>query len=136
MNYKLLLMSKMQKTKDGKKKFRKFFTRVMIQVKGEEEKGKQKKSLTVKFADGIETKDFIRGILTCEDNQIEIPYQWAITKKDDGTYRYPRIYVKQVVSFEPRLSESTVEFCLEDEKETEDVDIDLENDDVIDEEEN
>lgn len=123
----LLLMSKQQKTKDGKKKFRKFFTRVMIQVKGEEEKGKQKKSLTVRFADGIETKDFIRGILSVEDADIEIPYQWAITKTDDGKDRYPSIYVKKVAKFEPRLSESTVEFCLEDEKETEDVDIELDN---------
>ena len=123
----LLLMSKIQKTKDGKKKFRKFFTRVMIQVKGEEDKGKQKKSLTVRFAEGIETKDFIRGILSVEDNDIEIPYQWAITKTDDGKDRYPSIYVKKVAKFEPRLSETTVEFCLEDEKETEDVDIELDN---------
>lgn len=123
----LLLMSKTQKTKDGKKKFRKFFTRVMIQVKGEEDKGKQKKSLTVRFAEGIETKDFIRGILSVEDNDIEIPYQWAITKTDDGKDRYPSIYVKKVAKFEPRLSETTVEFCLEDEKETEDVDIELDN---------
>lgn len=120
-------MSKIQKTKDGKKKFRKFFTRVMIQVKGEEDKGKQKKSLTVRFAEGIETKDFIRGILSVEDNDIEIPYQWAITKTDDGKDRYPSIYVKKVAKFEPRLSETTVEFCLEDEKETEDVDIELDN---------
>lgn len=123
----LLLMSKTQKTKDGKKKFRKFFTRVMIQVKGEEDKGKQKKSLTVRFAEGIETKDYIRGILSVEDNDIEIPYQWAITKTDDGKDRYPSIYVKKVAKFEPRLSETTVEFCLEDEKETEDVDIELDN---------
>lgn len=123
----LLLMSKIQKTKDGKKKFRKFFTRVMIQVKGEEDKGKQKKSLTVRFAEGIETKDYIRGILSVEDNDIEIPYQWAITKTDDGKDRYPSIYVKKVAKFEPRLSETTVEFCLEDEKETEDVDIELDN---------
>lgn len=123
----LLLMSKIQKTKDGKKKFRKFFTRVMIQVKGEEDKGKQKKSLTVRFTEGIETKDFIRGILSVEDNDIEIPYQWAITKTDDGKDRYPSIYVKKVAKFEPRLSETTVEFCLEDEKETEDVDIELDN---------
>ena len=120
-------MSKIQKTKDGKKKFRKFFTRVMIQVKGEEDKGKQKKSLTVRFAEGIETKDYIRGILSVEDNDIEIPYQWAITKTDDGKDRYPSIYVKKVAKFEPRLSETTVEFCLEDEKETEDVDIELDN---------
>ena len=130
----LLLMSKQQKTKDGKKKFRKFFTRVMIQVKGEEAKGKQKKSLTVRFAEGIDTKDYIRGLLSVEDKDIEIPYQWAITKTDDGKDRYPSIYVKKVAKFEPRLSESTVEFCLEDEKDTEDVDIDLENDDVIEEE--
>lgn len=130
----LLLMSKQQKTKDGKRKFRKFFTRVMILVKGEEAKGKQKKSLTVRFADGIKTDDYIRGILTVEDSDIEMPYQWAITKKDDGTDRYPSIYVKKVKKFEPRLSDSTIEFCLEDEKETEDTDIDLESDDVIDEE--
>lgn len=126
----LLLMSKVQKTKDGKKKFRKFFTRVMIQVKGEEAKGKQKKSLTVRFDQSLsnQTKDFVRGILVCEDADIEMPYQWAITKNEDGTDRYPSIYVKKIKSFEPRLSDSTIEFCLEDEKETDDVDIDLPED--------
>lgn len=118
----LLLMSKQQETKDGKK-FRKFFTKVFIQVKGEEAKGLQKKSITVKFAEGINTKDFIRGLLSAEDVDIEIPYQWSIGKTKDGKDRYPRIYVKKVAKFEPRLSESTVKFCLEDEQETEPVDI-------------
>lgn len=128
----LLLMSKQAKTKDGKK-FRRFWTRVLILVKGEEEKGKQVKSLTVKFDEGVATKDFVRGLITCEEKDIDLPYVYQIKKDEEtGKDRYPYIQIHKVANYEERKPKSTIEFCLEDEEETDDVNIDgeeLEEDD-------
>ena len=128
----LLLMSKQAKTKDGKK-FRRFWTRVLILVKGEEEKGKQVKSLTVKFDEGVATKDFVRGLITCEEKDIDLPFVYQIKKDEEtGKDRYPYIQIHKVTKYEERKPKSTIEFCLEDEEETDDVNIDgeeLEEDD-------
>lgn len=122
----LLLMSKQAKTKDGKK-FRRFWTKALILVKGEESKGKQEKSLTVKFDEGITTKDFVRGILTCEEKDIDLPFVYQIKKDENGKDRYPYIQVHKVAKFEERKPKSTIEFKLDDEEETEDVNIDGED---------
>ncbi len=120
----LLLMSKQAKTKDGKK-FRRFWTRVLILVKGEEAKGKQVKSLTVKFDEGVATKDFVRGLITCEEKDIDLPYVYQIKKDEEtGKDRYPYIQIHKIASYEERKPKSTIEFCLEDEEETDDVNID------------
>ena len=121
----LLLMSKQKKTKDGKKKFRTFFTRIMILVKGEEEKGKQLKTITVKFAEGVDTKDLNRGLLSCSEENIDLPYQWQVRKDDKGEDSYPYIYVKKIDAFEPKQPKSTIEFLF-DEEETEPLSVDEE----------
>lgn len=127
---KLLLMSKLVTKKDGNK-FRKFFTRCKITVKGEEEKGKQLKTLNIRFDAEVKTKDFVRGYLTVEDNNIDMPYQWQI-KKDEKTGKdtYPYIYIKKVENYEEAKSKSTIEFVLTDEDETEEVNIDDDIDDL------
>lgn len=120
----LLLMSKQAKTKDGKK-FRRFWTKVLILVKGEENKGKQERSLTVKFDEGVSTKEFVRGLVTCEDKDIDLPYVYQIKKDEEtGKDRYPYIQIHKVAKYEERKPKSTIEFCLEDEGETEDTQID------------
>ena len=121
MNYKLLLMSKMNQTEDGRK-FRKFFTSMNIVVKGEEEKGLQNKTLNVKFDKEISTKDFVRGIVEVDENKIEIPYKWEV--KEDaktGKKRFPTIWIKEIVSYTPKLAKSTGTFNLLDEEETDEV---------------
>ena len=124
MNVQLLLMSKQAKTKEGKK-FRRFWTRVLILVKGEEEKGKQPKSLTVKFDEGVATKDFVRGIITCDEKDIDLPFVYQIKKDEEtGKDRYPYIQIHKVAKYEERKPKSTIEFCLEDEDETDDTNID------------
>lgn len=124
---KFLLMSKTQSRNDGKAKFKKFFTSVDIIVEGEEEKGEQPKTLTVRFDKSIDTKDFQRGIITCKEEDIDIPYKWRVIEKKqaDGSVKnsYPYIYVKKVQSYEPRKTKSTAKFNLLDEAETEEVEI-------------
>lgn len=124
---KLLLMSKQQTRADGKSKYRKFFTYMDIEVKGEEEKGLQLKSITVKFDTPVDTKNFIRGILTVDEKDIEIPYKYEIKEEvqKDGTVKkkYPYIYVKKVINYEDRKPKSTGTFNLMDEAETEETEI-------------
>ena len=130
---KFLLMSKNQSRADGKSKFKKFFTSVNIVVKGEEEKGQQKKTLTVKFDKTIDTSNFVRGIVSVREDNIDIPYKFEIKEiqQADGTIkkRYPHIYVKKVETFEPRKTKSTATFNLLDEGETEEIEIDATEDD-------
>lgn len=121
MEVKFLLMSKNQKTESGRT-FRKFFTSMNIVVKGEEEKGLQSKTLTVKFDKAIDTSKFKRGIITAEENQVDLPYKFEIREVEkDGVkkLKYPHVYVKSIISYEERLPKSTGQFDLKDEEETE-----------------
>lgn len=124
---KLLLMSKQQTRADGKSKYRKFFTYMDIEVKGEEDKGVQLKSITIKFDSTVDTKAFIRGILTVDEKDIEIPYKYEVKEEvqKDGTVKkkYPYIYVKKVINYEDRKPKSTGTFNLMDEAETEETEI-------------
>ena len=112
-------MSKVQKTKDGRT-FRKFFTSMNIIVQGEEEKGEQEKTLSVRFDKNINTNAFNRGILTCKDEDIELLFKWAIRKVTDkktGQEKdsYPYVYIKAYETYEPRKPKSTGKFNLKDE---------------------
>ena len=109
----LLLKSKKKQSKDGKQKFRTFFTDVMIVVKGEEEKGKQRKSLTVKFDKKVDTDKLTRGLLTVDVKDIDMPFKYQIIQKD-GKESYPSIYIRNYDNFEERRGESTIDFLTEE----------------------
>ena len=119
---KLLLKSKKAQTKDGKKQFRRFFTSVLILVKGEEAKGKQRKTLTVRFAEGVSTKDLVRGILTCDEKDIDLPFKYQVQQKD-GKDTYPYIFIRKYKSYEEKHGQSSIEF-ITNEDETEETVID------------
>lgn len=124
---KLLLMSKQQARADGKSKYRKFFTYMDIEVKGEEDKGLQLKSITVKFDKSIDTSNFVRGIITLDDKDFDVPYRYEVKEEvlpnGDVKKRYPHIYIKKIASYEDRKPKSTGKFNLMDEAETEETDI-------------
>lgn len=119
MKVKFLLMSKQETTKDGRK-FRKYWTSMDIVVKGQEDKGQQLKSLTVKFGQDVETKNFVRGIITAEEKDVHVPYKWEITKKIDKNgvekEHYPVVYVDRIISYDARQPKSTGTFNLRDEE--------------------
>lgn len=119
----LLLKSKKKQAKDGRQ-FRTYFTDVMIVVKGEEEKGKQRKTLTVKFDQGVNTKDIVRGLLQVEEKDIDLPFKYQVKEKD-GKETYPTIYIRKIAKYEERKGASTIEFLL-DENDTEETVIDEE----------
>lgn len=113
----LLLMSKQAKTKDGRK-FRRFWTRCKILVKGEEDKGKQVKTLTVKFDDSVNTKDFVRGLITCDEKDLDMPYVYQIKKNEEtGKDQYPFIQIHKIQNYEERKPKSTIEFVTDEETE-------------------
>ena len=122
MSVKLLLKSKKKKAKNGAQ-FRTFFTDVMILVKGEESKGKQKKTLTVKFDKGVNTSNLIRGYLTVDEKDIDLPFKYQVLKREDGSDSYPIIYIRNYSNYEEKRGNSTITFLTE-EDETEDTVID------------
>ena len=128
---KLLLMSKQQTRADGKVKYRKYFTYMDIEVKGEEEKGLQLKSITVKFDKSIDTSKFVRGIITLDENDFDAPYRYEVKEETlpDGTVKlkYPHIFIKKIISYEDRKPKSTGQFNLMDEAETEETEIEEDN---------
>lgn len=117
----LLLKSK-KKTNQNGAEFRTYFTDVMILVKGEEDKGKQKKTLTVKFDKSVDTRNIIRGIVKVEEKDIDLPFKYQVKEKD-GKESYPTIYIRKIASYEERKGASTIEFLLE-ENDTEETVID------------
>ena len=117
----LLLKSK-KKTNQNGAEFRTYFTDVMILVKGKEEKGKQKKTLTVKFDKSVDTRNIIRGIVKVEEKDIDLPFKYQVKEKD-GKESYPTIYIRKIASYEERKGASTIEFLLE-ENDTEETVID------------
>ena len=130
---KLLLKSKKKKAKNGAT-FRTYFTDVMIVVKGEEEKGKQRKTLTVKFDKGVDTSKLVRGFITCEEQDIDLPFKYQVLTKDDGKLSYPNIFVRKIQSYEENKGKSTIEFITE-EDETEDTVIDEDEVEEVEDEE-
>lgn len=127
---KLLLKSKKKKASNGAQ-FRTFFTDVMIVVKGEEEKGKQRKSITVRFDKSVDTSKLVRGFLTVDEKDIDLPFKYQIIEKD-GKPSYPSIFIRKYESYEEKKGNSTITFLTE-EDETEETVID--EDDVIEEDE-
>lgn len=130
---KLLLKSKKKKTEKGAS-FRTFFTDVNIVVKGEEEKGKQRKSITVKFdKDCKGVGDLVRGILTVDEKDIDLPFKYQIQEKD-GKPSYPHIYIRNFDSYEEQKGKSTIEFITEENDTEETVIDDEESTEVVEDE--
>lgn len=95
---KLFIYSKQKAMKKGNKKFRTYWTEMNLVVKGEEEKGKQLKSVTVKFRqDAGDTSKVIRGVL---DAEVNAPKVWEITKDDNGENLYPVVWIRKINKYE------------------------------------
>lgn len=130
---KLLLKSKKKKAKNGAS-FRTYFTDVMIVVKGEESKGKQKKTLTVKFDKSVDISKLIRGFVTCDESDIDLPFKYQVQTKEDGKVSYPTIFIRKIKSYEENKGKSTIEF-ITDESETDDTVIDEDEVEEVEEDE-
>ena len=112
------------------KKFRRFFTPVNIVVKGEEDKGKQSKSLTVKFAKSCELpKDTKFAIVSVDTSkgQISLPPIYEVTEDKDGNLIYPVVWLRGFVDckpIQPKVDMTNIDFELgDDADDTEQVEI-------------
>ena len=122
-----VLVSKKQ-TKDGKT-FVGYWTPVHIQVfEGEEDKGIQKKGLTLNFSKEADKKlpvDFKGGILECKGNDVIAPYVYRISKDEEtGKDKYPNVYIKDFESISPLPQKQNTCVFDVDEQDTEESDID------------
>ena len=131
---KLLVKSKKKKNASTGAQFRTYFTDVMIVVKGEEAKGKQRKTVNVRFDQKVDTKNIVRGIITCKEEDIDLPFKYQVITKDNGKESYPTIYIRKIESYEEKRGASTIEF-ITDEEETADTVIDEDEVEVTDESE-
>lgn len=113
-----------KKSKDGKKKWVEFRTPMNLVVTGEEEKGKQKKWVTVKFDESINTKELSRGILTVKVSDVSFPKKFEITE-EDGKTKYPVVWINAFKEFREVEREVENPF-ITDEDETAECDIDTE----------
>ena len=119
---KIMITKRNRKSKDGKKKWTEFRSPLMLIVKGEEEKGKQKKWLTVRFGDDVDTKNLSRGYLTVFVRDVSFPKVFEITKDETGKDKYPVVWVNSYQEFRPVEVEVENPFVT-DEKETEETEI-------------
>ena len=132
-----ILSKKVTVEKDGKKKsFNRYFTRVKMVVKGEEEKGKQLKSLTVKFTEDASKelpKDarFFTIDVDTEKGNLGCPriYEVKVTEDKDGNEvkEFPVIWIRGFSNYKPlpvKPITEDVDFETED-TETEEHEIDV-----------
>lgn len=115
------IYSKNKKSKEGRT-FRSYWAYMNIIVKGEEEKGKQRKSITVSFLQGVDHSKITRGVL---DADIDAPFIYQVRPDEKtGKDRYPTIWVKHINSFTPKEAQhQQSDFFLEDEGETEETEV-------------
>lgn len=122
---KILITKRNLKSKDGKKKFSTFRTKMFLLVKGEEEKGKQEKWVTVKFPSDVDTKNLSRGLLTVKVADISFPRIYEVTNNKNGEVEYPTVWVREFKEFHSIEREVENPF-ITDEVDTEETDIDTE----------
>ena len=122
---KIMITKRNQKSADGKKKFVIFRTKMNLIVKGEEEKGKQPKWVTVKFPSDVDTKELTRGLLTVKVADISFPRIFEVVEKEDGSKEYPVVWVREYKEFHESVREIENPF-ITDESDTEETDIETE----------
>lgn len=123
---KLPIRSKMLKTADGKRSFKTFTTRMNLEVEGEEEKGKQVKTITVKFVKDIDTKNIKRGYLIAKASDINAPFKYKITVDENGDKQYPVVWVRGYIKYVEQIAEHKQSDFVIDEEDTEEVELDEE----------
>lgn len=123
----IFVTSSKKKTKDGKRKWIQFRTKMNLTVKGEEEKGKQPKWVNLTFC-GKELsenakKSITRGYLTVKVSDLQFPKVYEIVENEEtGKNEYPEVKVFGFESFEEKLVEVENPF-ITDENDTEETEI-------------
>ena len=86
--------------KNGKKKIPTYYTKMMIRVKGEEDQGKQLKSVTLKFVTDVDSSNITNGILTCYLKDVSYPSLYEITFDEEKEKNvYPTVWIRGFKDF-------------------------------------
>ena len=125
---KILVTSVKKKSKDGKRKWIQRRTPMMLVVKGEESKGKQKKWINLTFCGKeLKTDNITRGYLHVKVSDINYPKLYEVTRDEEsGKDIYPEVKVFGYESFTEQLIEVENPFVT-DEEETTEVELDSED---------
>lgn len=128
---KIFVTSSKKKSKDGKRKWIQFRTKMNLIVKGEEEKGKQPKWVNLTFC-GKELSEYAknkvtRGYLHVKVSDIQYPKVYEITTVETtedgkGKQMYPEVKIFNEFNFVEVLKDVENPF-ITDEKETEENEI-------------
>lgn len=123
---KIFVTSSKKKSKDGKRKWIQFRTKMNLTVKGEEEKGKQPKWVNLTFC-GKELSDYAikhvtRGNLHVKVSDIQYPKMYEITEDENGKKIYPEVKIFNEFNFTEVLKDVENPF-ITDEQETEENEI-------------
>ena len=127
---KIFVTSSKKKSKDGKRKWIQFRTKMNLTVKGEEEKGKQPKWVNLSFC-GKELSDYAnkhvtRGYLHVKVSDIQYPKVYEVTEETTEDGKVKRIYPEVKIFNEFNFSEVLIDVenpFITDEKETEETEI-------------
>lgn len=133
---KLKIFSTQKTTTDNngkKRKFTAYYTKMNLIVKGEESKGKQLKSVTVKFRKEVNTNGIKRGYLVINNpDNINAPFIYSIEKDEEsGKDIYPCLWVRGYDEYVEVLRKHEQSDFDVDEKETSSTEInDVDNKDL------
>lgn len=113
--------------KKGKNTIPTFYTKMNLVKKGEEEKGKQICSVTVKFTSDVDSRNITFGFLTAYVKDVGFPRVYEIkhdVPQEDGTVKdeYPTVWIRGYKSFEQVEQEIENPF-ITDEEDTEEHEI-------------
>lgn len=99
-NYKYLHLFIDFKTFEGGSQKRNIYTYLQCIVRGEENKGLQRKSFAVIFDKGLDTQNFKNdGLLLIDLSIVKIPTIWDCQKDSNGKTRYPYIYITEYIKY-------------------------------------
>ena len=105
-----ILSKKIETEVNGKKRtFNRYFSPVKIVVKGEEEKGRQRKSITVKFTQDVTLpKGYRFFILTVDTDkdQLSAPHIYEVKEDETGKLVYPTIWIRGYEEVKPLTPKS------------------------------
>ena len=113
--------------KKGKNTIPTFYTKMNLIKVGEEEKGKQICSVTVKFTSDVDSRNVTNGMLTAYVKDVGFPHKYEIKKdvpQEDGTVKneYPTVWIRGFKSFE-EIERDVENPFVTDETETEESEI-------------
>ena len=97
----LMLYVSKQKTKDGKRTFTSYKTKMDLAVFDTDgnEQGVQTKYVNVKFPRELDVSALKRGILKCKPEDISAPSIWKPKVNEDGSTEYPVVWIRGFEEF-------------------------------------